>query len=92
MVTMVSMHGMAGRFYVLERAIEAFSLTTKVYRDYIDTISKAHPDVRRCLCVPMLSASGMAHEDELACCGTVNPCRVRRLWLPRRKRTLWNGG
>jgi hypothetical protein len=46
-VTMVSLHGLAGYFYDVNKACDALGLTTKVYRDYIDSIAKAHPEVQK---------------------------------------------
>ena len=47
-VTMVSVHGQGGRFKNdTDKAASAISLTTKVYRDYMDTIAKAHPEVHK---------------------------------------------
>jgi hypothetical protein len=47
-VTMVSVHGQGGWFKNdTDKAASAISLTTKVYRDYMDTIAKAHPEVHK---------------------------------------------
>jgi hypothetical protein len=47
-VTMVSVHSQGGWFKNdTEKAASAISLTTKVYRDYMDTIAKAHPEVHK---------------------------------------------
>ena len=43
---MVSVHSLGGSFGAeTEKAANAISLTTKVYRDYINSIAKAHPKV-----------------------------------------------